>query len=331
MSKTWLRASPRLSRSRKRLSVSKLRDFRVIHEHHYFIVACLPASLNVAAVVERQIDGNASRVGTSQYFALRDQLRSGENGVCVQHRLHPAGRSTGPSASAAFPFACLEHSIAVGCSLEIRRDCNDYCIGGRASAKAECKAREMLGAFLSSSLSLSVEPAAWRAFTGEKDPKMLPTACVRVGRWRSLSQHLQSIVNSSVSACRRQPDRRNEACQSLRRNGDGKNRKELLRHYVAAIGAFAKAGEPEKADACFQEISAARLDPDLFAYTGMINAHARTGDVVGAQRWFQESDCRNGNRLSVTGTGRDSVTATPSFCNSAGLPPVTGTSGELPH
>ena len=121
---------------------------------------------------------------------------------------------------------------------------------------------------------------------------MLPTARVRVGQWRSLSQHLQVYFNSRVRA-----DRRNKTCQRLRRTGDGKNGKELLRHYVAAIGAFAKAGQPEKADACFQEISAARLDPDLFAYTGMINAHARTGDVAGAQKWFQDhqmQSCRVG-------------------------------------
>eukprot|EP00439_Symbiodinium_sp_Y106_P086251 s462_g32.t1 len=94
----------------------------------------------------------------------------------------------------------------------------------------------------------------------------------------------KDVANSSCS-CRAVA---NKTCQRLRRTGDGKNGKELLRHYVAAIGAFAKAGQPEKADACFQEISAARLDPDLFAYTGMINAHARTGDVAGAQKWFQD-------------------------------------------
>ena len=42
------------------------------------------------------------------------------------------------------------------------------------------------------------------------------------------------------------------------------------------------------------------------------------------------SDGRNGNRLTVTGTGRASVTATPGFCNSTGLPPVAGKIGGAP-
>ena len=61
------------------------------------------------------------------------------------------------------------------------------------------------------------------------------------------------------------------------------------RQYVATISAFAKAGQPKKAEASFKEMCTSRLDPDIFAYTALMNAYARCGDVMGAQRRFQDT------------------------------------------
>ena len=98
-------------------------------------------------------------------------------------------------------------------------------------------------------------------------------------RKRAIRQHLPEFALN-----------RGDTDEELLQQAASKNSALDMRHYVAAINKSARAGAPEKADACFRELRSARLDPDIFAYTAVINAHARTGDAAGAQRWFKDTN-----------------------------------------